>query len=114
MTDLTTLTDEQITVIAAEATGWRVVITETPCWRRERWIDPDGVTRHGPDPLHDLNDAVALAEHVDILWTIGHEVERVEDKGRYSAWAGTQRCEADSPARALTMAVLAAMEKTDE
>ena len=102
MTNLTTLTDDQIRVKAAEACGWK--------WIGDYWVHPTdknvlNANDELPDPLHDLNDAVVLAQKTGLLWSVGHT-----DDGKYQGRSSPVSVDADSPARALTLAVLMAME----
>ena len=106
---MTDLTDDQIRVKAAKVCGWK----------------PMGYDYLLPDPLHDLNDAVALADHVCYRpperwwdWSIGTVIGKEEKWAQIDDWnnCALERLSkianafADSPARALTLAVLEAME----
>ncbi len=115
MTDLTTLTDDQIRVKAAEAMGWK--ISESP-WSHHG-VEPGRTqSQKLPDPRHDLNDAVALAVHLQMHFSIhltvggtaSAEVERYGDAEIYSADDSSEKPEVERIARALTLAVLTAKE----
>ena len=141
--DLSSLTDDQIRVMAAEAMGCCKVKDwpeRSGVWKSEAldewWVGPNGVDRDLKfDPLHDLNDAVALADHVCIKrkldWRVAHWISNDEGYEGYITdmdYVKSIRTvdqlqamplvsiTADSPARALTLAVLTAMqtEKRDE
>ena len=111
MTDLTTLTDDQIRVKAAEAMGYTHVVDGTGI-PPGLVIDQENLAPI-PDPLHDLNDAVALAEKYGKRWTL-HGWWADEENQCFQVLVGEECTSADSPARALTMAVMKAMEKAVE
>ncbi len=107
--DILKADDAALRVLAAQAMGWvednGSDFIDLPVWRPKeggRWIHEVGAWK----PEQDLNDAVALAEHVCSLWTIGKD----EDTGRYEGWSGSCEAVSDSPARALTRSVLLALQ----
>lgn len=124
--NLATLDDDQIRVMAAEAAGWK---RGGDGKFDPQWVNQDGSACDGAwiwDPLHDLNDAVALAFHLGVDWGIHHKIDRGEaticgaQEPVHGEWVeASVQIRESSPqttARALTMAVLAAiqMERTDD
>lgn len=110
MPDLTTLTDDQIRVKAAEAMGYHK--------GKIAWMSPDG--EYGlPDPLHDPNDAVALAEAKCECWSLAAGRD-VDGKRQFTAdvlmpkpqWKVAKWVHAEA-AEALTLAVLTAMDSQE-
>ena len=105
------MTDEQRRIRAAELMGWTGV-RGLSMWG----IDPkDGVHRRCPDPDHSLDDAVKLAVKIGIRLHLDIFRDGATDACIRLEPASQFICaNADSPARALTSAVLKAMEEKRE
>ena len=120
MTSLTSLSDAELNEKAAKAMGWTQILGDVG-------KTPEGENAVIPDPANDMDDAVRLAEwwrnsgdpgfswDVESPWSAKPFWESTCCRTNVGGSTMLSNIEdASSPARALTLAVLAALEQTYE